>query len=169
MGKPIGCRGRSWSSPRRTRSSSRGPIRCRKASSTASCCGFRIGYPEREEELQVLTSHRQGEPVDQLTPVLDCQQVIALQEAVRRVTMDEAIHHYLLDLIDATRNSDDLHVGVSTRGALCFIAPAKPWRWSKNGITSFPTTSSDWPCRSWHIASSPRAICTAISAAPSKR
>jgi MoxR-like ATPase len=45
--------------------------------------------------------------------------VIALQEAVRRVTMDEAIHHYLLDLIDATRNSDDLHVGASTRGALC--------------------------------------------------
>ncbi|HEY4310703.1 MAG TPA: MoxR family ATPase [Pirellulales bacterium] len=78
-----------------------------------------IGYPDRDEELQVLTSHRQGEPVDSLTPVLDCQQVIALQEAVRRVTMDEAIHHYLLDLIDATRNSDDLHVGASTRGALC--------------------------------------------------
>ena len=34
-----------------------------------------IGYPDRDEELQVLTSHRQGEPVDQLEPVLDCQQV----------------------------------------------------------------------------------------------
>jgi MoxR-like ATPase len=33
--------------------------------------------------------------------------------------VDEAIHNYLLDLIEATRNSDDLHVGASTRGALC--------------------------------------------------
>jgi len=78
-----------------------------------------IGYPDREEELQVLTSHRQGEPVDRLAPVLTCQQVIALQDAVRKVTVDEAIHNYLMDLIEATRNSDDLHVGASTRGALC--------------------------------------------------
>ena len=78
-----------------------------------------IGYPDRDEELQVLTSHRQGEPVDQLEPVLDCQQVIALQQAVRQVTVDESIHNYLLDLIEATRESDDLHVGASTRGALC--------------------------------------------------
>ncbi|HEY2839100.1 MAG TPA: MoxR family ATPase [Pirellulales bacterium] len=84
-----------------------------------------IGYPDREEELQVLTSHRQGEPVDRLAPVLNCQQVNSLQEAVRQVTVDEAIHNYLLDLIEATRNSDDLHVGASTRGALCLYRAAQ--------------------------------------------
>ncbi len=78
-----------------------------------------IGYPDRDDELQVLTSHRDGEPVDSLAPVLDCQQVIALQDAVRQVAVDDSIHDYLLDLIEATRECDELHVGVSTRGALC--------------------------------------------------
>ncbi|HVC96862.1 MAG TPA: MoxR family ATPase [Pirellulales bacterium] len=78
-----------------------------------------VGYPDREDELQVLTIHRDGEPVDDLTPVLDCHQVLKLQQAARKVTVDEAIHEYLLDIVEATRNSEELHVGVSTRGALC--------------------------------------------------
>ena len=77
-----------------------------------------VGYPDRAEELEVLNSHRQGEPVDALEPVLTREQVVALQEAVRHVTVDEAINTYLLDVVHATRENDDLHVGVSTRGAL---------------------------------------------------
>jgi len=63
--------------------------------------------------------HRTGEPVEELKPVLDCEQIISLQEAVRQVTVEDSMHEYLLDIVDATRNSDELHVGVSTRGALC--------------------------------------------------
>ncbi|MGD9721914.1 MAG: AAA family ATPase [Pirellulales bacterium] len=78
-----------------------------------------VGYPEREDEVQVLVSHRAGEPVNRLRHVLDGQQVVALQRAVRDVSVDNSIHAYLLDIIDATRNCDDLRVGASTRGALC--------------------------------------------------
>jgi MoxR-like ATPase len=77
-----------------------------------------LGYPQREVELEILNTHREGEPVDMLPPVVNCQQVIALQQAVRQVTVDESINHYLLDIIGATRSCDDLHVGVSTRGTL---------------------------------------------------
>jgi MoxR-like ATPase len=78
-----------------------------------------VGYPSREDELQVLATHRLGEPVDELDPVLNCEQIVALQQTVREVAVDESIHDYLLDLVDATRNCDELHVGASTRGALC--------------------------------------------------
>lgn len=78
-----------------------------------------VGYPDREDELQVLSSHRAGEPIDQLQPVLDAGQVVALQRAVRQVAMDESINSYLLDIVDATRRCEELRVGVSTRGALC--------------------------------------------------
>jgi MoxR-like ATPase len=77
-----------------------------------------MGYPDREAERQVLSTHRQGEPVDKLQPVLDCDEVIALQEQVRQVTVDESMYDYLLDIVEATRTCEDLHVGVSTRGAL---------------------------------------------------
>ena len=84
-----------------------------------------MGYPEREEELRVLTSHRDGEPIDALSPVIDSRQVVGLQQAVRRVTVEESIHDYLLDIVTATRQCDDLHVGVSTRGALCLYRAAQ--------------------------------------------
>ncbi len=78
-----------------------------------------VGYPEREDELQVLNSHRSGEPIHKLQHVLDAAQIVALQQAVREVTLDESINGYLLDIVDATRRCEELRVGVSTRGALC--------------------------------------------------
>lgn len=78
-----------------------------------------VCYPDREDELQVLASHRVGEPIDKLQHVLDGNQIISLQHAVRDVVMDESINTYLLDIVDATRRCEELRVGVSTRGALC--------------------------------------------------
>jgi MoxR-like ATPase len=84
-----------------------------------------LGYPEREVEFQVLNSHREGEPVDSLAPVLDCGQVAALQEAVRQVRMEDSINGYVLDLVHATRRCEELHVGASTRGALALYRAAQ--------------------------------------------
>jgi MoxR-like ATPase len=84
-----------------------------------------VGYPSREDELQVLAIHRSGEPLENLSPVIDCAQVLALQQAVRQVAVDESIYEYLLDIVEATRNSAELHVGVSTRGALCLYRAAQ--------------------------------------------
>lgn len=78
-----------------------------------------MGYPNREEERQVLTNHRDAEPVDLLKPVIDCQQILELQNEVRQVAVEESIYDYLLDIVEATRTCGEIHVGVSTRGALC--------------------------------------------------
>ncbi len=78
-----------------------------------------IGYPDRIDELRVLTSHRAGEPVEHLKPVLNCTQIAVLQEAVRQVTMEATLQDYLLSIIETTRRCGELHVGASTRGALC--------------------------------------------------
>jgi MoxR-like ATPase len=84
-----------------------------------------MGYPDRESERQVLSIHRQREPVDELQSVLHTEQVLQLQEAVRQVSVDEAIYDYLLDVVEATRACEELHVGVSTRGALCLYRAAQ--------------------------------------------
>jgi MoxR-like ATPase len=84
-----------------------------------------LGYPKRDVELQVLTSHREGEPVDSLRPALDCEQVAGLQAAVRQVTLEDSINQYVLDIVEATRRCDELHVGVSTRGALALYRAAQ--------------------------------------------
>ncbi|MCA9188327.1 MAG: AAA family ATPase, partial [Planctomycetales bacterium] len=84
-----------------------------------------MGYPGREHELRVLASHRSGEPIAELTPVVDPAQVVQLQTAVRDVTVEDSIQEYLLEVVDATRNCEELHVGASTRGALCLYRAAQ--------------------------------------------
>lgn len=86
---------------------------------------IRMGYPMRAEERNILLSHRGGEPVDELKPVLSIDEVRELQRCVRLVKVDNAIADYLLDLVHMTRDSEDLHVGVSTRGALTLYRAAQ--------------------------------------------
>jgi MoxR-like ATPase len=84
-----------------------------------------VGYPGREVELGVLTSHREGEPVDTLAPVLSSEQIVSLQEAVRHVEVEDSINAYLMDIIEATRGCDELHVGASIRGSLALYRAAQ--------------------------------------------
>jgi MoxR-like ATPase len=86
---------------------------------------LRMGYPIRTEERKVFASHRNGEPVESLRSVLNAKEVLHLQSGVRGVQVDDAITEYLLDIVHATRRSEDLHVGVSTRGALTLYRAAQ--------------------------------------------
>ena len=77
-----------------------------------------VGYPERRVERQVLATHRNGEPVEAVQPVLNILQLKELQSAVRAVRVDDAINDYLLEIIGRTRQHEELALGVSTRGAI---------------------------------------------------
>ncbi|MFN9371384.1 MAG: AAA family ATPase [Planctomycetaceae bacterium] len=77
-----------------------------------------VGYPSREAEKQALVLHRQGEPVDHLKPVVSAQQLQELQRQVREVKVSDAINDYVMDIVEATRQHDQLSLGLSTRGAL---------------------------------------------------
>jgi MoxR-like ATPase len=79
-----------------------------------------VGYPAREYELDLLTSHRSGEPVDLLKPVIELSQIQQLQQQVREIHFESSLANYLLDLVHATRESSSIQVGVSTRGTLAF-------------------------------------------------
>lgn len=77
-----------------------------------------IGYPHREAERMVFTTHRTGEPVETLESVLNAEQLVRLQQQVRTIDVDDSISDYILDLVHATREHKELSLGVSTRGAL---------------------------------------------------
>jgi MoxR-like ATPase len=77
-----------------------------------------MGYPNREFEQEILSSHRVGEPVETLESVCTTEEVFEIQQSVRNVRVDESISEYILDIVHATRATDELAVGVSTRGAL---------------------------------------------------
>lgn len=88
---------------------------------------LRLGYPARSVERDILTSHRLGEPVESMEAVATRDEIVALQGVVRTVRVDDAIADYLLALVQATRESEDLHIGVSTRGALSLYRAAQSY------------------------------------------
>jgi len=84
-----------------------------------------VGYPAREAERNVLRSHRAGEPVEHLAPVVSLGDIKQAQSLVREDRFDDSLVDYLQDIVDRTRGSNDLQVGVSTRGALAFYRAAQ--------------------------------------------
>ncbi len=86
---------------------------------------LRIGYPAPEEERKVLERRQSLHPAEALCPLLTAQDVLALQEQVDTVRMEESITDYLLAIVQSTRQSDLLSLGVSTRGALALSRAAK--------------------------------------------
>jgi MoxR-like ATPase len=77
-----------------------------------------IGYPDRKAEREILTSHRNGEPVDTLRPILNAEEVVKLQRRTRQVRFDNSLADYLLEIVDATRSHPDIALGASPRAAL---------------------------------------------------
>ena len=86
---------------------------------------LRIGYPLPEEEKKVLDRSSSLHPAEDLQPILTAQDVLDLQSQVDKVFMDESLTEYLLSIVQATRQSELLSLGVSTRGALALNRAAK--------------------------------------------
>lgn len=86
---------------------------------------LRIGYPSLEEERKVLDRAPSLHPAEELDSVLTAQDVLDLQAEVDKVFVDESLTEYLLSIVQATRQSELLSLGVSTRGALALSRTAK--------------------------------------------
>jgi MoxR-like ATPase len=86
---------------------------------------IKMGYPARSEERRILTMHRQGAPVESLNPVISGEEIVRLQHQVRQVRVEDSVADYLLEIVRATRENEDLRVGVSTRGALTLYRAAQ--------------------------------------------
>lgn len=87
---------------------------------------LRIGYPNPEEERQILARRgaRQQERLD-LEPVLSPEQVVALQTTVEQVHAGEAVEAYIVSLTTATRQHVQVQIGASPRGSLALYQLAR--------------------------------------------
>jgi MoxR-like ATPase len=80
----------------------------------------------------VLAQHRAGEPVESLRPVVSREDILAMQAEVRQVRMEDSLHDYLLDIVTATRNREDIQLGVSIRGGLILYRCAQALAYCEN-------------------------------------
>jgi MoxR-like ATPase len=86
-----------------------------------------LGYPEHADELRILEEQRFGHPLERLRPVVAIDDVQELRAAAQHVYVDDVLRSWLVDLVRATRNLDDLALGGSVRGSLALERAARAW------------------------------------------
>ncbi len=77
-----------------------------------------MGYPDREEERQILHRFRTENPLESIEPVVTAEEIQQAGELCRHVYVHPALEDYLLDLVRATRSDPMITLGVSPRGSL---------------------------------------------------
>lgn len=84
-----------------------------------------MGYPDRDAELEILSSHGERNLLDDIRPVVTAAQVNGLAAAARTVHIAPALQGYLVDLAQATRSHPHVAVGMSPRATLALQRVAR--------------------------------------------
>ncbi|MFQ5928532.1 MAG: AAA family ATPase [Acidobacteriota bacterium] len=86
---------------------------------------LQMGYPAEEDEKQIVRSQISYDTAEQLTPVMSAQEVMEAQKRVHGVEMEDILLEYLMALVQATRQSEFLALGISPRGAMALYRAAQ--------------------------------------------
>ena len=84
-----------------------------------------IGYPTEEEEHAILLRFERRDPLEDLSPITTTDELVAMQREVRQVRVEESVRGYIVDVVRATRNHQDVQLGVSPRGTLALYKCAQ--------------------------------------------
>ena len=84
-----------------------------------------LGYVSADEEVAILSERSECDPLDALEAVAGAADVLALRAAVSTVRVSDELKHYVVALVCATRQRDDVRVGASTRASLALLRLAQ--------------------------------------------
>ncbi len=84
-----------------------------------------LGYPNPTDEMAMVMSRLNKNPMQQLVPLLTAENLSALQQEVAATHVSEAVVHYIVKLIDATRHHEHILRGASPRATLCVTDMSK--------------------------------------------
>ncbi len=77
-----------------------------------------IGYPSTEDDREILARYRQGDPFEELSPVVTSDELIEMQQACRQIHISGDVEDYIIRLVHATRDNEAVQLGASPRGML---------------------------------------------------
>jgi MoxR-like ATPase len=88
---------------------------------------MKMGYPDVDEEIEVLNRAQKVPPIEDLYPVIDLEGLIALQKEIKEVYVDPTIKRYIVDVVNLTRNFSGVYLGASPRGSIALMKTAQAY------------------------------------------
>ena len=77
-----------------------------------------LGYPSLTEEESILSSQENTHPIELLEAVVSSDEIVKIQDAVKTIYVDELVRSYIVSIVHATRDNEDIALGSSPRGSL---------------------------------------------------
>ncbi|MCC7508119.1 MAG: MoxR family ATPase [Planctomycetes bacterium] len=88
---------------------------------------FEVGYPGVEDEKRILFEHADNDTLQRVERVLTREDVLVIQEAVKKVRVDTSIADYILEIVGETRHHPKLLSGVSPRGSVALFRASQSY------------------------------------------
>jgi len=92
---------------------------------------IKMGYPTKEEEIEVLNRAERSVPIDDLFPVLTIDELNDLREQVKQVHVENNIKEYIVSIAQHTRHHENVYLGVSPRASIALMRAAQSYAFMK--------------------------------------
>ncbi|WP_156431394.1 MoxR family ATPase [Bacillus sp. FJAT-29814] len=93
---------------------------------------MKMGYPDIQEEIEVLNRAQKTPPIEDLQPVIDLDGLLQLQQEVKEVFVDDTIKRYIVDIVNGTRGHGSVYLGASPRGSIALMKAAQAYAYVNN-------------------------------------
>ncbi len=91
-----------------------------------------LGFPSEQDEIAMINQHLTNHPIEQLQPVCDADDIIAMQNEVKSIFVHDDLKQYVINLIHATRNHEQVTIGINPRGILSLLRMAQAYAYINN-------------------------------------
>lgn len=86
-----------------------------------------LGYPGRANELQILENQKSTHPLESISQVVTNDDLLEAQTAIKDVYVDERLKEYIVDLVEASRQHEQVYLGASPRGSIALYETSRAW------------------------------------------
>lgn len=97
-----------------------------------------VGYPNIQDEVQILTSQAKSHPIDALQPVLSIEDLLELRQKVLNVQLSDDIARFAAEITYATRQHSELRLGASPRATIALVRAARAFAFVKDDAVVTP-------------------------------
>jgi MoxR-like ATPase len=82
---------------------------------------IRLGYPSQSEEIEILEQQQLRHPIETLEPVIEVDVLLKAMDEIRKVFVSAPVKAYIVELVNRTRQNQDVYLGASPRGSLALF------------------------------------------------
>jgi len=86
-----------------------------------------IGYLNPKEEVQVISGQKKQHPIEDLGSVLNLEDVLVLQDEVKKIEVSSSVLEYIVQLVSLTRHREEVKLGASPRASIALMKACSAW------------------------------------------